>query len=136
MGMARINSRAKGCRGERAFRDVLREAGYVARRGAQYSGHVEAPDVICSDLPDIHFEVKCVEKLNVRKAVDQAIRDSKRIKYSVVAHKVNGGEWLATMEMRDLLDIIRRSDLPKTHSNTSIEPLADVTTPGREPKPT
>jgi hypothetical protein len=31
-----MNSRAKGCRGERAFRDFLREQGYLkAYRGAQ-----------------------------------------------------------------------------------------------------
>lgn len=112
--MARINSRAKGCRGERAFRDTLREAGYLkARRGAQYSGHVEAPDVLCEELPEIHWEVKCTEAGNPYKWLDQAIRDSKRIKYPIVAHRRNGRAWIAVLEMRDLLEIIRRSDLPK-----------------------
>jgi|SRR5581483_6142472 len=98
-----INSRSKGCRGERQWRDVLREHGYNARRGAQYSGHSEAPDVICDDLP-FHWEVKVVEKLNIRKAMDQAIRDSKRIKYPAVAHKTNHGSWLVTMEADDFFN--------------------------------
>lgn len=109
--MGRINSRAKGARGERAFRDVLRAAGYNARRGAQYSGHVEAPDVICYDLPDIHFEVKCVENGNVYNFVEQAQRDSAGKKYPVVALKRNGREWLAILPMDDFLRMIAHSDL-------------------------
>ena len=108
-----INSRAKGARGERAFRDVLREAGYLkARRGAQYSGHVEAPDVLCPELPDIHWEVKCVEAGNPYNWIEQALRDSRRIKYPIVAHKRNDKPWLGILYMRELLEIIRRSDLP------------------------
>jgi hypothetical protein len=33
-----MNSREKGKRGERAWRDELRAAGYDARRGQQFSG--------------------------------------------------------------------------------------------------
>ena len=97
-----INSRRKGANGERQWRDVLREHGYNARRGAQYSGHSEAPDVVSDD--GIHWEVKCVEKLNLRKAMEQAIRDSKRIKYPAVAHKVNNGPWYVTMEASDFFN--------------------------------
>src|SRR5215475_13795534 len=98
-----INSRRKGANVERAWRDVLREHGYNARRGAQYSGHSEAPDVVCDDLP-IHWEVKGVEKLNLRKAMEQAIRDSKRIKYPAVAHKTNHSPFLVTMEADDFFN--------------------------------
>lgn len=112
--MGRINSRAKGARGERAFRDVLRAAGFNARRGAQYSGHVEAPDVICYDLPHHHFEVKCVENGNVYKFVEQAVRDAAGQKYPVVALKRNGQPWLAIQLMDDWLRQLAHSDLVAT----------------------
>lgn len=109
-----MNSREKGKRGEREFRDVLRAAGYCkARRGQQFSGEQGNPDVICPELPDIHWEVK---RCNVTKPytwVEQAFRDSKTT-YAVVAHKKNLGDWIAILPMDDLLEIIRRSDLPQS----------------------
>ena len=40
-----MNSREKGKRGERRWRDVLREAGFLkAYRGAQYHGGADSPD--------------------------------------------------------------------------------------------
>jgi hypothetical protein len=70
-----MNSREKGKRGERQWRDELRARGYAARRGQQFSGSPESPDVICDDLNWIHFEVKAVERLNIEDAMDQARRD-------------------------------------------------------------
>src|SRR5262245_23870546 len=71
----RVNSRQKGARGERLWRDELRANGYAARRGQQFSGSPGSPDVVCEALPWIHFEVKVVEKLNVQAAMEQARRD-------------------------------------------------------------
>ena len=72
-----MNSREKGKRGERQWRDELRAHGYTARRGQQYSGSPESPDVICDELDWLHFEVKAVERLNIEDAMDQARRDSR-----------------------------------------------------------
>ena len=72
-----MNSREKGKRGERQWRDELRARGYSARRGQQYSGSPESPDVICDELDWLHFEVKAVERLNIEDAMDQARRDSR-----------------------------------------------------------
>jgi hypothetical protein len=108
-----MNSRAKGCRGEREFRDVLREAGYCkAIRGQQFHGGPESPDVNCPELPEIHFEVKRVEKGNPHNWVDQCESDAKPNQYRVVAHKKNNKRWLAIMPMNDFLEIVRRSELP------------------------
>lgn len=70
-----MNSRSKGCRGEREFRDVLRAAGFEARRGQQYSGGGDSPDVI-SNVPGVHWEVKRVEAGNPYVWLAQAIRDA------------------------------------------------------------
>ena len=96
-----MNSREKGKRGERQWRDELRANGYDARRGQQFNGSPDSPDVICDALPDFHFEVKCVERLNLHAAMRQAGRDGAR-KTPVVAHKRNYGPWLTTIPLEAL----------------------------------
>lgn len=109
------NSRAKGCRGEREWRDQLREAGFHARRGQQFSGGTDSPDVICPSLPSIHFEVKRTEALSIYTAMSQACDDAGS-KMPVVAHKRNNRQWLVILTAKDFLNILRRSDLPVTQS--------------------
>jgi Holliday junction resolvase len=92
-----MNSREKGKRGERQWRDELRAHGYAARRGQQFCGSPESPDVVCPALPWIHFEVKAVERLNVEDAMEQARRDGAG-KVPVVAHRRNFRPWLVTMD--------------------------------------
>jgi Holliday junction resolvase len=107
-----MNSRAKGCRGEREWRDQLREAGFEARRGQQFSGGNESPDVVCPDLPSIHWEVKRVEAGNPYNWYDQAFTDAAG-KTPVVAHKRNGRKWLVILSADDFLNIIKKTDIPK-----------------------
>jgi hypothetical protein len=72
-----VNSREKGKVGERAWRDWLREQGYLkAYRGAQYCGLRGNADVVCPETPDLHYEVKRGERIDVYGAVEQAQRDS------------------------------------------------------------
>lgn len=104
----RINSRQKGARGERLWRDFLREQGYAsAHRAQQYCGAAGDADVKCDELP-YHFEVKCVESLNLRDAMAQAIGDAaKSGQTPIVAHKRNHGPWLCTLKAEDLFTLIR-----------------------------
>ena len=96
-----INSRAKGARGEREWAKWLRDnLGIDARRGQQFTGSPDSPDVI--GLEGTHAEVKRVQKLNISNAMAQAIRDSgDNLPY--VAHRKNGEEWLITIQARDVL---------------------------------
>lgn len=105
-----MNSREKGKRGERAWRDELRANGYDARRGQQFSGSPDSPDVICDSLPWAHFEVKAVERLNVEAAMNQARRDA-GAKVPFVAHKRNHCRWLVTMDAEVFFRALR-GDLP------------------------
>ena len=102
--MGKINSRSKGCRGERQFAAVLRKFGHEARRGQQFSGGNDSPDVV-SSLP-FHFEVKRTEALSIYKAMDQAVRDAEPSKVPVVAHKRNGREWLVIVSLTDFMKIV------------------------------
>jgi hypothetical protein len=101
-----MNSREKGKRGERAWRDVLRANGYDARRGQQFCGSPDSPDVICDALPGIHFEVKCVERLNIEEAMDQARRDA-HTKAPVLAHKRSHRPWLVTTDADTFFRAVR-----------------------------
>ena len=110
-----MNSRNKGKRGERQWRDELRANGYHARRGQQFAGGSESPDVVCEELDWIHFEVKAVERLNIEDAMDQARRDQARLgcnaataaKIPIVAHKRSHRRWLVTMEAEFFFELIR-----------------------------
>lgn len=121
-----INSRSKGARGEREWRDELRAQGYMkARRGQQFAGGPDSPDVVCPELERFHFEVKRTEKLNVYDAYDQAKRDAGGTDYihpdgktvlasvdwktPVVAHRRNGRPWLVIMSADTFFQMLRDS---------------------------
>ena len=102
-----MNSRAKGQRGERQWRDQIRAAGWRAERGQQFSGSPDSPDVR-TDMP-FHFEVKLVEKLNLEAACEQAQRDSNGAKPWIVAHKRNHGKWRVTMDSETFFQLCRNT---------------------------
>lgn len=94
-----MNSREKGKRGEREWAEKLRALGLKARRGAQFSGSPDSPDVV-GGWDGTHAEVKRVENLDIPKAVQQAVRDC-GAKVPYVAHRKNGGEWFITIRAED-----------------------------------
>jgi len=112
-----MNSREKGKRGERQWRDELRANGYDARRGQQFSGSPDSPDVVSKALSWIHFEVKAVERLNIEDAIAQAVRDGAG-KVPVVAHRRNRKDWLVTMPAEVFFEFLR-GDLPPAASERS-----------------
>ena len=101
-----MNSRAKGVRGERQWRDELRANGYAARRGQQFAGSPDSPDVVCEELSWLHFEVKAVERLNIEDAMDQARRDAGS-NVPVVAHRRRFRRWLVTMDAETFFKFLR-----------------------------
>ncbi len=115
-----MNSREKGKRGERQWRDELRANGYVARRGQQFAGSPDSPDVICDELAWLHFEVKAVERLNIEDAMDQARRDAGRVapggqqKTPIVAHKRSLRRWLVTMDAETFFEFLRGTLPPES----------------------
>lgn len=102
----KINSKSKGKRGELMWSKVLKEFGFDARRGQQFSGSPESPDVVCENLR-LHWEVKFVEKLNVREAIGQAYADSPHDCLPVVAHKTSNQPWLVTLDAYQFMSLVR-----------------------------
>lgn len=106
-----INSRAKGAQAEREFRNVLRAHGYSsARRGQQFSGSPDSPDVVCEELSQYHWEIKRTESLSLYPAMEQAIRDAGSEKTPVVAHRRNNKEWLVVLRADDFLKLVEQAE--------------------------
>jgi hypothetical protein len=94
-------SRRKGCRGELEAAAELRRLFKVeARRGRQYQGCDDAPDVQTA-IAGVHFEVKRVEALRLYPSLDQATADSGS-HIPVVLHRMNQKPWLAIVRLDDL----------------------------------
>jgi len=100
--MGKINSRNKGAAGERELAEVLRDHGIDARRGQQFSGGSDSPDVV-STLSGIHIECKRVEAGNLYLWLDQAQRDA-GTKIPIVAHRRNKKPWVVILDLEDFLN--------------------------------
>lgn len=94
-------SRDKGKRGEAEVVNLLKAYGFDARRGCQYKGGPDSPDVI--GLPNVHIEVKRTERFDLYGALEQAQRDAGEKETPVVFHRRNGKPWIVVMEATDYL---------------------------------
>lgn len=102
--MAKIDSRAKGARFERALAKKLREYGYVAERGCQHSGGKDSPDVK-TNMNGIHIEAKAVEKLNLWNALAQSERDAGEDEKAVVMFKRNRSDIYVAISLDDFMEM-------------------------------
>lgn len=95
------SQREKGKRGERMAAAELAEVlGVAARRGVQYQGGPDSPDVQI-DAP-IHVECKFTERLSLWPAIEQATADARPGTTPIVWHKAS---------RRDSVVIVRTADL-------------------------
>jgi Holliday junction resolvase len=102
--MKKINSRAKGATAEREIAKILTAAGFPARRGQQFSGGGDSPDVVCDSL-DFHIEVKRTQKTAIYDWLDQATLDNKKKSYPVIFHRKNDKPWVAILKLEDFLKL-------------------------------
>ena len=92
-------SREKGKRGEREASNFFKSYGYETRRGVQYHGGPDSPDVV--GLPDMHIEVKRVESLQLYKAMAQSQGDSDAAELPIVMHRKNNQDWVIIQPAED-----------------------------------
>ncbi len=94
-------SRRKGKRGElEAAAELRRLFRTEARRGRQFQGTDESPDVL-ADIPEVHFEVKRVEGLRLYESLAQAMDDAGQ-KVPVVLYRANRRPWVAIVQLDEL----------------------------------
>lgn len=111
MTTKRKNSRAKGASGEREVAAWLRSFGVSARRGQQFSGGPDSPDVVHS-LPNVHLEVKRTERLELDAALSQAREEAPAGSTPVVLHRKNRGRWVAILDAEDWLRLAKEDASP------------------------
>ncbi len=115
--MGRMSKR-KGAVGEREAAGKLNEVlGTKFRRGRQYAGGPESPD-LAGDLPGLHVEVKRCERLRLYEALSQAERDAAVTQVPVVMHRASRRRWVVIVAADDLirlLDVVdeARAKLPE-----------------------
>ena len=105
-----MNSRAKGKVGELEFAHYLKAVpGVEARRGQQFSGGGDSPDVV-TNIKGVHWEVKRVEAGNPYNWLGQADLDTEGTgKIPVVAHRKNQKHWIAILDMDDFIDLLKKA---------------------------
>lgn len=101
-----MNSCVKGKRGEREAAEAIRtKFGVPARRGQQFSGGKESPD-ISHGLTGLHLEVKRTEKLQLWPAMDQAVKDAGN-DLPAVLHRPNRRDWILILKLSDVPRLAR-----------------------------
>jgi len=107
-----INSKNKGKRGELEVAALLRGFGYDARRGQQFSGGGDSPDVVHS-IKGLHIEVKYTEAFNAYKAMEQAEKDCKKGDIPLVFYRKKRKRWMVLVDAEAFMELI----LEKTEQN-------------------
>ena len=97
--------RQKGKRGEReAAAELAAVLGVTARRGVQYHGGPDSPDVVLEGVP-IHVECKRTERLALWPAIEQAVADAGE-RVPIVWHRCNKRESVVIIRTCDLLRLV------------------------------
>jgi hypothetical protein len=102
-----LNSRSKGKQGELDACHTLRELfGWIARRTQQRTGwspNGDSPDIEVEQTPDLFWEIKRVQKLNLPRALSIAVKQCGR-RCPIVMHRPNRSPngWMLTIRLTDL----------------------------------
>jgi Holliday junction resolvase len=102
MGMI---SKRKGRTGEREVAQLLRDHGIPARRGVQYQGGPDSPDVI--GLEGFHIEVKRTERFSLYAALEQAMAERRDGDVPAVFHRANQRGWVVVLNAADFLALAK-----------------------------
>lgn len=114
-------SRTKGKVGEREVAQLLRDHGFEARRGVQFQGGPDSPDVI--GLPGFHVEVKRTEAFRLYPALEQAKNEKREGDVPAVFHRANSRPWVVVMDAADFLALVRLSRLGMAAQAALMPPL-------------
>ena len=101
----RMNSRGKGKAGELELAKFLTVRRYPAKRGQQFHGGADSPDVVSPSLEGIHIECKRVENGSMYMWLDQAIEDANGKKVPTVWHRKNKRDWIVILRADDFLNL-------------------------------
>ena len=116
-----MNSKRKGAEGAREAAEFIRDVwGLPCRRGQQYRGSIDSPDVV-SGFDGVHIEVKRVERLDLCAAMRQATEDAGGM-LPLVLHRRNKSEWLVTFPANRVEEFVRLWDEAQRKHHTGGDP--------------
>jgi hypothetical protein len=95
-------SRTKGAVGEREVVALAKAAGFPDAERTSNGRHQRTRGDIAG-VPGLSLEVKRVEALRLRASWDQCCEAAGDHAIPVLAHRWNGGEWLAVLPLDELL---------------------------------
>ena len=102
-----MNSRNKGKVGEReAAAELGALLGVTSRRGVQYQGGPDSPDVVLDGVA-IHVEAKRTERLLLWAAIEQARSDARTGAVPIVWHRANRRGSVVIVETARLVELAR-----------------------------
>lgn len=94
-------SKRRGQNGELEVRDLVRAHGWGDATRTFMSGGQGGGDV--GGIPDVHLEVKFVERLDLPGAWRQANASARPTDLIVIVHRCNFQPWIATLRLTDLM---------------------------------
>lgn len=101
-----MNSNRKGKTFERWVAAYLREHGYTeARRGQQYHGGADSPDVV--GLDGFHIEAKDTERWSDYDFMSQSVRDAAEGEIPIVIAKKNFQKPLVIIRLDDFMKVVK-----------------------------
>ena len=123
------NSRRKGKGGELEAAKILNELlpHAEARRSQQFKGDKTAADLTCPGLPNMQFEIKRRQSMNLHTVMKKSLEDCGEDDVPVILHRKNNEEWLMTIRLEDLpaaMFNLLREGSPKG-ANKDVEPRTD-----------
>jgi hypothetical protein len=97
-----VNSKRKGKEAELQFAGLLKSVyRLTARRGCQYKGDPDAPDIIVEEMPRTFWEVKRRENFRLYPTLDKCIDDAGG-KVPAIAYRKDREPWVVIVRAIDL----------------------------------
>jgi hypothetical protein len=103
--------RRKGATAEREVIAIIRAHGWPHAERTSNGRDQHGRGDIVAGPPGCHLEIKRQERLNVPKALDQATADADHLDIPIVIHRPSRHEWMATLPLGDLLNLLVLRDL-------------------------
>lgn len=103
-------SKEKGKLGEREVANLFKKEGFEAKRGVQYQGGTDSPDVKVDTNIPLHIEVKRCETFRLEAAIKQAKDDAEYYQLPIVFHRKNGTKWAVVMESDCFFELLKLAE--------------------------
>jgi len=100
-------AKAKGARGERWFANYLTDWGFPARRGQQFKGTKDSPDISCETLEDLgfHLESKFTQTISMYPTLEKGLEDSGGVA-PLVLYKKDNKPPITFMYLQDFMKLL------------------------------